>query len=71
MGETPQPVANIALEGVAPSAPQHPFMDATENEELLKKELARLTPPNEKLRALADKSPPPPEWIDDEQELPI
>jgi hypothetical protein len=36
------------------------------------KELARITPSNEALRALAAKSPPPPTWFDeeDEEELP-
>ena len=71
MAETPQPVVNTPLGSVAPGAPEHPIADSQKDEELLKQELARLTPPNEKLQELADKSPPPPEWVDQDEEPPF
>lgn len=42
-----------------------------DGEELLKQQLAQLTPTNAELLALAKKSPPPPEWLDTDEECPF
>ncbi|GEM_PF-5335530 len=71
MPVNPQPAASIPLPGVQSGPPEIPKADSTADEESLKRELARLTPANEKLLALAEKSAPPPEWLDEEEELPF
>ena len=71
MPETPPPALNTPLPSATIGLPETLPRDSEHEEESLKRELARLTPPNDVLLAWVDKSPPPAEWLDDEEELPF
>jgi hypothetical protein len=53
--------------------PASPLSECSANDDdaKLKEELIRLTPSNEKLRELAAKCPPPPEYFDGDEDMPF
>ena len=60
----PPPAAPVGI----PVVPQTDFVD---DEDLLKEELARITPSNAVLLEWAKKNPPPPEYFEGEEEMPF
>lgn len=68
MPDIPKPVAILPLPGVQCGSP---IAGTAEAEESLMRELTKLTPANEKLLALAEKAAPPPEWLDEEEDVPF
>ncbi len=58
------PVAPICL-------PEPPKSEPLDEEELAKQELARISPSNEQLRALAAKCGPLPKWLDEDEPPPF
>jgi hypothetical protein len=62
---------NLSLPPGQIGAPKISKDELTDEDELAKAKLERITPSNEKLRELAKKYPPPPEYFDGDEEMPF
>jgi hypothetical protein len=67
-----QPHQPTSLPRTAPiGVPEAPEPDTPDEDEMAKRELLRTTPSNEKLRELARRNPPPPEYFEGDEEMPF
>jgi hypothetical protein len=68
MPENTQDPVNLSIPPISP-APAN--SEAADEDELAKQELARTMPSKDRLRELAKKNPPLPEWFDEEEVAPF